>query len=70
MKHKKDATPDRDDLIQCFVEACSRRFMTLEDMGLAVGRTKMWASKLVGGKIRRVQFNTRGRIEAFLRGQK
>ena len=53
-------------LIRAYILRCSKKRMTLKQMGKAVGRSKAWASKLVNGKTRNLQFGTRNRILEYL----
>jgi hypothetical protein len=53
-------------IIQAYVLHCSKKRMTLEKMGQAVGRSKGWASAIVNGKIGQLQFGTRNRILEYM----
>ena len=54
------------ELIQRLISECSRRHMTLEQMAVAVGRSKGWASTIVNGKTRSLKFSTRSLVMKFL----
>jgi len=53
-------------LVKKFIDTCAARNMRLEDMGLAVDKTKGWASMLVNGKIKRPHWRTRNLMRRFL----
>jgi plasmid maintenance system antidote protein VapI len=53
-------------LIREFILRCSRSHMTLNEMARTVGRSRGWASLLINGKITRLQFGTRSRLQKFL----
>ena len=55
-------------LIERLLTVAARNEMNQKKIADAVGRTQSWASLLMQGRISRLQFITRSRIEKFLEG--
>jgi len=66
MTHRSKAELGDRDIINRFIEKCSREHLTMEGAAKKVYRSKGWASLLINGKIKKLRFQTRNLILDFL----